>query len=314
MVSQTMSRRLPAAARSRQEVSERRRAHTDLAGLLSLMPLALFLAIAAVGPLFGADGSRQELLHRLQPPLLAGGDWSHPLGTDSLGRDVLARAFEASRMSLAIGVLAGGLSALVGVPAGIIGGLRPGLPDRFLTALAEICLSIPIIVFGIVLTAILGQSLPNLVVVLVVSGWIAYARVLRLRTRQLVQSEFVLAAHASGAGMARVVGRHVLPNILPIAIVLTFQQVAAVMIWEASLTYLGIGLAVQDISLGSLVKEGQEHVLDAWWIGVAPGLLIALAVVGFNLAADWLTIALDPALGKRRRTRHRYVSDRNVQS
>ena len=275
----------------------------DVRGFLPLLPLALFLLIALIGPSAGVDGNRQDLLNRLQPPVFAGGAWIHPLGTDSLGRDVLARVLDAARLSLAIGLLAGGLSALVGVPAGIISGFMDGVPDRTITALAEICLSIPTIVVGIVLTAMLGQSLPNLIVILVVSGWITYSRVLRLRVRNLMHAEFVLAAHATGASRMRVVTHHLLPNVLPTVVVLMFQQVAAVMIWEASLTYLGIGLAVQDISLGSLIREGQEHVLDAWWIALAPGLLIGLGVVGLNLAADWLNVYLDLALGRRRTIR-----------
>jgi peptide/nickel transport system permease protein len=299
VASHTLQRRLASPARTAPVAGTDRPKRPGFRGFLPLLPLALFLLIALVGPSAGLDGNRQDLLDRLQPPVFAGGSWVHPLGTDSLGRDVLARVLDAARLSLAIGVLAGGLSALVGVPAGILSGFLDGVPDRAITALAEICLSIPTIVIGIVLTAVLGQSLPNLIVILVVSGWIAYSRVLRLRVRSLMHAEFVLAAHATGASRARVITRHVLPNVLPTVVVLMFQQVAALMIWEASLTYLGIGLAVQDISLGSLIREGQQHVLDAWWIALAPGLLIALGVVGFNLAADWLNVYLDPALGRK---------------
>lgn len=266
---------------------------------LPVLPLALFLLIALVGPHLGRDASTQDLLGRLQPPVTAGGTWEHPLGTDSLGRDVLARVLDAARRSLVIGLAAASLSALVGVSLGVISGMRHGWPDRLVTASVEVCLSVPTIVIGIVLTATLGQSLPNLLAILLVSGWIAYSRVLRLQVRGLVRSEFVIAAHAMGAEPGRVVVHHVLPNILPTIVILLMQQIAAVMIWEASLTFLGLGLPVSDISLGSLVREGQDHVFDAWWLGAAPGAVIALAVVGFNLTADWLQIRLDPVLGRR---------------
>lgn len=260
------------------------------------MPLAVFLGIALAGPMVRTDSGSQDLLNRLQPPITAGGSWDHPFGTDSLGRDIAARVVQASRQSLVIGLLAASISAVVGVAVGVMSAVSFRWVDRLATGMAEICLSVPTIVFGIVLTATLGQGLPNLLTILVVSGWIAYSRVLRLQVRSLLGSEFIVAAQAMGANQSRIVIGHLLPNILPTIIVLFFQQVAAVMIWESSLTYLGLGLPLSDISLGSLVRNGQDHVFDAWWIGVIPGFAIALAVFGFNLAADWLQVRLNPAM------------------
>lgn len=271
-------------------VRPRRRAR----GLTVLAPAALFLALAVAGPLVAGDPTTQDLANRLQPPAVLGGAWSHPLGTDSLGRDLLARVLHAVRLSLLIGLAAALLSAVAGVLVGLVGGMRGGMFDRLATILVELVLTVPTIVVGIVLTATLGQSLTNLVAILVLSGWIAHARVVRLQSRHLLHAGFVVAARASGAGMLRIARFHLFPNILPTVVVLFFQQAAAVMIWEASLTYLGIGLPIDRISLGSLIRDGQVHIFDGWWISVVPGLLIALAVIGFTLAADWIQATLDP--------------------
>jgi len=261
---------------------------------LLLVPVALFVALAMAGPFLAGDPSGQELANRLRPPLLAGGTWDHPLGTDGLGRDVLSRVMEGARLSLFVGLAAAGISAAIGVAAGLAAGAFGSIVDAFLTALVELTLSVPTIVIGIVLVATLGQSMTNLVAILVISGWIGYARVVRLQARSLMRAEFVTASQAIGAGRLQIAWRHVLPNLLPVIVVLACQQVAAVMLWEASLTYLGIGLPIERISLGGMVRDGQERVFDGWWISLYPGLAIALAVVGFNLLADWLQVRLDP--------------------
>lgn len=258
------------------------------ASAMSLLPLGMFFALAVAGPWIACDTTGQDLANRLQAPALLGGQWNHPLGTDSLGRDVLARILAGSRLSLIIGLAAASISAIIGVTLGLLAGVRGGPLDTIVTAVVELSLAIPTIVVGIVLVATLGQSLPNLLIVLVVSGWIGYARVVRLQARTLVHADFIIAAVATGASGSRIAFTHLLPNVWPQVIVLFCQQVAAVMVWEASLTYLGIGLPIERISLGGLIREGQDHVFDGWWIAFMPGLAIALAVIGFNLLADWL--------------------------
>lgn len=264
---------------------------------VSLLPLALFLAIAIpVRWLMPGDPTSQELVARLTPPVLFGGDWNHPLGTDGLGRDILSRIVSGTGLSLRIGFVAALASAVIGVTIGMLAGSLGGLVDGAVTLLGELGLAIPTVVVGIVLTATLGQSLPNLLAVLIFTGWISYARVVRLQCRQLVRSEFVQASYAIGARWPWVMGKHLLPNIRAVAIVLLCQQIAAVMLWEASLTYLGLGLPIERISLGGMIKDGQVQIFDAWWVSLFPGVAIALAVVGFNLAADRVQAILDPAV------------------
>ncbi len=265
-----------------------------------LLPIASFLLLALVGPVFSSDPTTQNLTNRLQPPVFLDGSWTHPLGTDGLGRDILARMLVAARLSLIVGAIAATISAVIGVGLGLLSGSVGGVLDTVTTALVELVLAVPTIVIGIVLVSTLGQSMTNLLVILVISGWIGYARVVRLQARNLMRSDFVLASVAIGVDRKRIAFVHLFPNVLPVVIVLFCQQVAAVMLWEASLTYLGIGLPIEEISLGGMIKEGQQQVFDGWWISVLPGLAIALAVVGFNLLADWLQIQLDPVRTSRR--------------
>lgn len=256
---------------------------------LPLLPLALLLGVALAGPhLTPASPNEQDLLNRLQPPAWAGGSWNHPLGTDGLGRDLLARVADGARYSLLIGVIAAINAGIFGVMLGALAGLAGGWIDRIITSLVTVELAIPGIVIGIVITAALGQGLLNLFIILLLGGWIIYARIVRLQALALRQAEFVEAAFALGAGRIHVLRRHMLPNLAPTILVLFAQGIAAVMVYEATLTYLGLGLPIETVTLGSLVREGQQVLFSAWWVGMFPGLMIALAVVGFSFLADWL--------------------------
>lgn len=275
-----------------------RRSRGSLAGgmsVLALLPVTAFVLAALVGPWLGRDPQSQDLLNRLAPPVWIGGSWDAPLGTDGLGRDILARVVHGARLSLLIGLIAAGSSALLGTTVGLVAGASRGIVDAGLTTTVEVLLSVPTIVVGIVLTATVGQSLPNLLLILTLFGWISYARIVRLQSRQLLTSDFVRASFAIGGGKWWVMRHHLLPNVTPVLIVLLCQQIAAVMLWEASLTYLGVGLPVDRVSLGGMIRDGQVAIFSGWWVSVLPGTMIVLAVVGFNLLADWLQERLDPA-------------------
>jgi peptide/nickel transport system permease protein len=255
---------------------------------LPLLPLALFIAFAILGPVvIQASPTEQDLLGRLQAPVFAGGGWDHPLGTDGLGRDLMARLAIGARFSLLIGTLAAVNAAVLGVGLGAFAGLAGGPVDRIVTAIVTVMMAIPGIVIGIVITAALGQGLINLFSILLLGGWIVYARIVRLQAHALARSTFVESAYALGASRAHVLRRHILPNLVPTVLVLFAQGIGAVMVYEATLTYLGLGLSLDTVTLGSLVREGQQVLFSAWWVGMFPGLLIALAIIGFNFAADW---------------------------
>lgn len=253
-----------------------------------LVPLALFLGFAVLGPwVIPFSPDHQDLLGRLQPPVWAGGTWDHPLGTDGLGRDVLARLAQGARFSLGVGLIAAVNAGVIGVLLGAVAGLAGGWIDRIITSIVTVNMAIPGIVVGIVITAALGQGLLNLIIILLIGGWIIYARIVRLQALALGRSEFVEAANALGAGRMHVLRRHLFPNLVPTIMVLFAQGIASVMVYEATLTYLGLGLSIETVTLGSLVREGQQVLFSAWWVGLFPGMTIALAIIGFNFAADW---------------------------
>jgi len=265
-----------------------RAAPRRLPGWLPLIPLGLFLGFALLGPLMiPISPTQQDLPERLQPPAWAGGSWDHPLGTDGLGRDLLARLAQGARFSLGVGLIAAINAGVIGVLLGSLAGLVGGWIDRIVTSVVTVKMAIPGIVIGIVVTAALGQGLLNLIIILLLGGWIVYARIVRLQAHSLARSEFVEAAYALGAGRWHVLHRHLLPNLLPTVLVLFAQGIASVMVYEATLTYLGLGLSIETVTLGSLVREGQQVLFSAWWVGLFPGLMIALAIIGFNFAADW---------------------------
>jgi len=258
--------------------------------LVLLLPIALFLIAALVLPaIYAGSPTAQDLQGRLKPPLLFdGGSWAHPLGTDGLGRDVLARTLAAMSLSLRIGVLAALGASAIGITLGLIAAGGNRAIDASITTLSDVVLTVPFVVVGIVVTAILGQGLPNVLAVLVVTGWVAYARIVRLQARAIARSDFVLAAKALGGSRRHIAVAHILPNLSPVLVLLICQQIGAMMLYEASLTYLGIGLPIERLSLGGLVQAGQDQIFKAWWIGFMPGCALALAVIGLNLAAEWL--------------------------
>jgi len=277
--------------------SGRIRLERNLGQGLLLLPAALFLALALLAPLvIDASPSSQDLVGRLTPPVfLDGGSWAHPLGTDGLGRDILARVVAGARISLLIGVVAAAATAAIGVLAGMLAGTGGRSLDSSLNLVADVVMAVPFVVIGIVLTAILGQSLTNVLAILIISGWIGYYRIIRLQTRSLARSEFIQVSFQFGASRWRVFRHHLIPNLLPIMVLLMFQQIAAMMLFEASLTFLGLGLPVERITLGGMVRDGQEQIFNGWWVSVFPGIALALAVVGFNLLADWLQDQRDPS-------------------
>ncbi|MGB3330172.1 MAG: ABC transporter permease, partial [Thermomicrobiales bacterium] len=249
--------------------------------LLLLLPIGVFLAVAFLLPfLYDQSATAQDLRARLLPPVfLDGGSWTHPLGTDSLGRDVLARTMGAMGLSLRIGVLAALGASAIGITLGLLAASGQRAADALVTMLADVVLTVPFVVVGIVVTAFLGQGLTNVIAVLVLTGWVSYARIVRLQARSIAASDYVTAARALGGGRVHIARAHMLPNLLPVLVLLVCQQIGAMMLYEASLTFLGIGLPIEQVSLGGLVQSGQEQIFSAWWIGFVPGLMLAVAVI-----------------------------------
>lgn len=256
-----------------------------------LIPLLIVVIAVTIGPLLTASATTQSLADRLQPPLGFGGS---SLGTDGLGRDLLARVLVGSRNSLQISLIAASGAAAVGILAGMLAGILGGWADRIVSLLVESVLAVPFITVGLMITATIGQSAPALITLLILTGWITHARILRAQAAVINTSEFVRAAQTMGAGRWHTMLRHILPNLVPIAIVVYFQQIGSMVLWSASLTWLGIGLPIDHISLGGIVRDGQELLYTGWWVSAFGGLAIVIIVTSLNLAADWLRLFLDP--------------------
>jgi peptide/nickel transport system permease protein len=267
-----------------------------------LDPLAVagaLVVVAAVGlavlapALAPGDPIKNSLLDRLTPPT-----WGleHPLGTDTLGRDVASRVLYGARVSLVVGFSAVLLAGVLGVACGLVSGWYRGWPDDLLMRLGDVQLAFPVLVLAVAVLAVLGASVVNLILVLGATGWITYARIVRGEVLTLRERDFVAAARALGAGDAWILGRHVLPNVLPPVTVVATFSVARTIIAEASLSFLGLGVPAPAPSWGAMLDEGRNYITTGWWLALFPGLAILLVVLGINLVGDWLRDVLDPRL------------------
>ncbi len=258
---------------------------------------ALFVMAAAAPVIAPQDPVRQSLRMRLKPPMMEGPDGrAHLLGTDHLGRDVLSRVIYGSRVSLLIGFAAVGVGSLVGATVGIAAGYRRGWLDTVVMTLADAQLAFPFILLAIGIIAVLGPSFPTLVVVVGLSGWMTYARVLRAQVLVLRSREFVDAIHGLGGSTLRIVLRHILPNVLSTLVVIATLELARAIVLEATLSFLGLGVQPPTPSWGGMIHEGREYLDSAWWISTFPGLTLMLTSLVVSRLGDWLRDVLDPTL------------------
>lgn len=238
-----------------------------------------------------------DLLERIKPPGWrsdVGG--AHVLGTDQLGRDVLSRIIVGTRTSLAIATVAAILSAGVGIVAGILGGYFGGAPDLVVARLVDMTLAFPALLLAIALIAVLRPSVGSVVIVLAITGWVTYARLVRAQVLALREREFVVAVRALGGNDARIIRRHLLPNLLPILMAVATIQLAQFILAESALSFLGLGVPVSVPSWGGMINEGRDYIWNAWWIETFPGFAIVLVVSGVGLLGDWLRDRADPRL------------------
>jgi peptide/nickel transport system permease protein len=268
----------------------------DRAAVLGLLLVAVWLGMALVGPLvMPGDPNDQVLRDALTPPVWdAEGVASHPFGTDHLGRDILVRIVHGARTSLVIGVSAVGLAIVIGSLAGVVAAEWGGRVDEIIMRLADIQLAIPFILLAIAVLALLGGSIPNMIVVLILAGWVIFARVVRSEVLHLREMEFILAARTLGADQARIALRHLLPNVTGLVIVIGTLELANVIILEAALSFLGVGVRPPQVSWGAMLADGRDYLTEAWWLATMPGVTITLTILGVNLVGDWTRDILDP--------------------
>jgi peptide/nickel transport system permease protein len=259
--------------------------------------LALALTALAAPWLAPQDPLRQTLRARLVGPTLQASDGkAHVLGTDHLGRDVLSRVIWGSRVSLLVGFSAVLVGGLLGASLGILAGYRGGFTDSVIMTIADAQLAFPFILLAIGIIAVLGPSFPTLIAVIGLSGWVGYARVLRSQVLVLRSREFVDAIQALGGSVARVIVRHILPNVLSSLVVVATLELARAIVLEATLSFLGLGIQPPTPSWGVMVQEGREYLDSAWWISTFPGLVLMLTSLAVSRTGDWLRDLLDPTL------------------
>ncbi|HUB69778.1 MAG TPA: ABC transporter permease [Acidimicrobiales bacterium] len=246
--------------------------------------LAFMLLLSLFGTIWAGSASKQDFASILSPP----GHGRHLLGTDPLGRDVLAWVAQGIRTSLevALGVVC--LSSLFGCTVGVIAGYTRGWVDAVLMRLADIQLSIPPLPLFIAASAVVVNSLPSLIILVSVVGWVPYARLTRARALTQRERGYVMAARLAGRRNPAIIFLHILPGVRTEVIVLASLQAGVALLWEAGLSFLGLGLQPPYVSLGFLMSEGKEVLAQAWWVATFPGIALALLVVAFNLTGDGL--------------------------
>lgn len=243
----------------------------------------------------GEDPERAVVLgDQLLEVKQAGGQGQYLLGTDKVGRDILSRIIYGSRISVIVAGIAIFISGAIGATLGITAGYFGGWVDSLLMRLVDISLSIPIILMALVLVTALGASYQTIVIVLVIFLWAQYARQARGETLTVRVQDFIARAKVAGASDARIMLRHVFPNVFNSLVVLATLQVGFVIILEASLSFLGAGIPRPNPAWGLMVSDGRELIISSWWVSLFPGLAILLVVMSMNLMGDWLRDKLDP--------------------
>jgi len=270
--------------------------------VLALVILLATAVAAAFGPALAPfDPNRQNLVLRLADPMSSGPDGSvFWLGSDVLGRDVLTRLLYGARISLLVGIAAIAVGGTIGIVAGLLSGYFGGWVDDVIMRLGDIQLAFPFILLAIMFLVVLGSGIWNLILVLGVGQWVTYARIVRADTLSLREKEFVEAARALGDSTTSIIFRTILPNILaPLTVIASFN-VASVILSEAALSFLGLGVPPSVPTWGSMLAESRDTlVANKWWLAVFPGVAIVLTVLSFNILGDWLRDFLDPRLRER---------------
>lgn len=274
----------------------------DKAGFFGALFLLVLLIAAIFAPLIAPhDPGAQSLSARLDPPFwLEGGSWSHPLGTDNLGRDVLSRLIHGARVSLLVGVAVVVLSGIWGVGLGLIAGYKGGRVNGFIMRYVDTQMAFPGLLLALIILAVVGPSVTTVIIVLAINNWMVYARVTQSTVLSLKETAYVEAAEIVGCRSRRVVARHILPNLTSPLMTLATLEFAAVILSEAALSFLGVGIQPPQTSWGLDVAIGKDYIFNSWWLVTLPGIAIALTVLSVNLVASWLRVTVDPTEREKR--------------
>jgi peptide/nickel transport system permease protein len=291
--------RAPSDLASLEAVPEERRGRPTVL-LPSAVPLLCFILAAVVGPvLLPFDAVATRTAERLGPPgrVLADGSLAL-LGTDQVGRDMLAQVLQGARISLTLAIATVLAAGIIGLVLGVLAGYHGGVLDAVVMRLADVQLGFPTILLAILIASVLGPSFTNVIITLSLARWVTFGRVARASTLSAREREFVIAARALGASDARVLVKHVVPAVLTPLIVIATVEVGLVIIAEASLSFLGLGVPADQPSWGRIVANGRAYLNTAWWISTMPGLALSLVVLSVGVFGDRLRDHLDPRSGR----------------
>lgn len=274
----------------------------DRLGFVSVCLFALIVLTAIVGPMvLSASPTQPNLIDRLTPPVWQdGGTWAHPLGTDALGRDMLSRLVYSARASLTIGAAVVAIAGTVGILLGLVAGYHGKWLGSAIMRLVDTQVAFPGLLLALLILNMVGASQHMVIIVLAINGWMVYARMTRGVVLGLKEEPYVQAAETIGCPPRRVVFRYLLPNLSSPLLTLATLEFARIVLAEASLSYLGLGIQPPGASWGLMVAEGQEYLTVAWWAITFPGLAIALTVLTLNLMASWLRVVTDPQQREKR--------------
>ena len=266
---------------------------------ISIIIMALLLICAIFAPLVAPhDPTGINMLDAKFSPVYMGEywDWRYPLGTDVLGQDMLSRLIYGARTAMFISLIALGTGAFVGTVLGLISGFRTGWADILIMRAADAALGFPTILVALIIVTILGAGIENIILAVAVTVWARFARMIRGDVLAIKELDFVTFAKIAGLPMPMIIARHIFPNTINTLMVITSLQIGQVILLEASLSFLGLGLPVGAPAWGIMVSEGRSVILDVWWLALLPGLAITAVVLAFNFFGDWMRDTLDPKL------------------
>ena len=268
----------------------------DKAGFIGVVLMTALVVMALAAPLIAPhDPGAQDLRARLKPPAwMAQGSTAHLLGTDHLGRDILSRVIYGARVSLLVGTAVVLLAGTFGVVMGLLAGYRGGRTDSFVMRWIDTQVAFPGLLLALIILAVIGPSMTTVIVVLALNGWMVYGRMTRSAVLSVRQTPYVEAAEVIGCSSARVIFRHILPNLTSPLITLAILEFARIVLAEAALSFLGLGIQPPATSWGLDVATGKDYIFRAWWLVTMPGIAISITVLAVNLVASWMRLISDP--------------------
>lgn len=267
-------------------------------GAVGLFLLLIIISLALTAPYIAPhDPAKANIAQKLLPPAWEeGGNWEYTLGTDGLGRDIWSRIIYGSRVSLIVGFSAVAISGLIGLVLGLLAGYYGSWIDALIMRVTDAFVAIPAILFMMLFMFVLGEGIGTLIFVIGTTGWVSYTRLVRSEVLSVRERDYVRAARVSGAKALRIMGVHILPNIISSFIVIATLSVGRVIISEAALSFLGLGIQPPAVSWGGMLSDGRQYLATSWWVATFPGLAITFTVLAIIFVGDWLRDWLDPKL------------------